>query len=339
MRIGFFLSNKGGSPLVVGLERGLTALGHSVEPYRGLVEYDLVLVFNQCAHTTDYSYPLFPPPRQKIAFVDSGEYGYFSRLPEIVSAYSHAFADGAMTHDTKNRREQERLKEYLTGKSFPYFLREFSKYLVYPPAYHPIDYPLYALSICHQAPNREEYLGRSKDLFMSWGASHPWRWDLTKRLRSCLARSEILVIEENGTPRMPQFEYFSRTRAAKCSVSFDGYGSGSFRMTEVLVRCLLLQGPLSIRTRAPLVNGVTCIEYGIANDGMTFLGTDICDKLREALMDAEGSYRIHEAGYYHCMEHLTEKATAKYLVETVEAHDWNKATSLTLDSASEVSGH
>jgi hypothetical protein len=220
------------------------------------------------------------------------------------------------------------LQSFLEGKSFPYFLREFSKYVIYPIGYHPIDYPLYHYSECPVLPNREEYLSRQLDLFCSWGASHPWRLNLTGAMRSCPIKSEILVLEENGTPRMPQKEYFERTRAARTSVSFDGYGSSSFRLTEVLVRCLLLVGPLAIVRHAPLVNGVHCVEYSIETDGETFLNTDICTRLRAALDDPEGSYRMHEAGYHHCMAHYTERATAQYVLDTIEKHDWSTPTNL-----------
>lgn len=325
MRIAFLLSTKGGSPLVVGLENGLRQLGHDVVSYQHGQSYDLVLIFNQCAHVTTYSYPEFPE-NSRIAFVDCAEYGYFKRLPSVINQYAHAFSEGSMTHDTKNHAEQTRLRDFLKGKSYPYFLREFSKYVDYPSNFHPIDYPLYHYSVCPILPNREEYLARELDLFMSWGASHPWRLNLTGALRACQCNSEIFVLEENGTPRMPQQRYFNRTRAAKTSVSFDGYGSSSFRLTEVLVRCLLLQGPLSIVTNAPLVDGVHCIEYSVENDQEQFLGTNICDKLKEALSDPERSYRIHESGYQHCTEHYTEKATAQYVLNTIEKHDWTVTT-------------
>lgn len=344
MRVGFMLSNWGGSPLQVGLERGLQSLGHAVLPYHPLGRYDLLVLFNQTAHRTDYFYPPFPlrstPP---LAFVDSAEYGYFKRLPERVLQYSHAFAPGSMAHDTKNPHEQARLKQFLEGRSFPYFLREYSKYVRYPAEYHPIDYPLYLHSECHERPDREEYLRRELDLFVSWGASHPWRLPITAALRGANVKSEIQVIGESLTPeqgrdsvekgadvvtRLPQALYFSRTRAAKCSVSFDGYGSGSFRLTEILVRTLLLQGPLTIERYAPLVDGVHCIEYRVYSDGEEFMGTDIADRLRGALADPEGSYRIYEAGYDHCFTHYSERATAEYLLRTVEAHDWNRPTPL-----------
>lgn len=324
MRIGFFLSTKGGSPLVVGLERGLAQLGHRVESFRPGSSYDIVLIFNQCAHTTDYAYPDFPSSGTRLAFIDSAEYGYFKRLPGIISSYWNAFAEGSMNHDTKNKHEQTRLFDYLNGRSFPYFLREFSTYIQFPGGYYPIDYPLYHYSVCHQPPNREEYLGRSLDLFVRWGASHPWRMNITEALRNCHTKCEIDVLQDNVVHRMPQAMFFEKTRAARCSVSFDGYGSGSFRVTEVLVRCLLLQGPLSIHTRMPLLDGVHCVHYDVETIGKDFISTNVCAKLRESLEDPERSYKIYEEGYRHCITHYTEMATARYVLETVEKHDWSK---------------
>lgn len=327
MKIGFFLSNKGGSPLQAGLERGLRDIGHTVVEYRKQEGCDLVLIFNQCSHVTDYTYPDLSVS-QPFAFIDSAEYGYFKRLPGIVGKYAYAFTEGSMSHDTKNQHEQTRLREFLRGKSFPYFLREFSKHVTYADNFHPIDYPLYVHSACPIVPNREEYLKRDLDLFCSWGASHPWRLNITSALRNCHTKSEILVLEENGTPRMPQGQYFGRTQSAKTSVSFDGYGSSSFRLTEVLVRCLLLVGPLSIIRHAPLTDGVNCLDYSVENEGENFISTNICAKLREALAFPDRSFNIYEAGYHHCMAHYTEKATAQYVMAVIARHDWTKMTQL-----------
>lgn len=330
MKFSFFLSTFGGSPLQCGLERGLRTLGHGVDYFHNGKEhnFDVLVIFNQCAHTQSYAFPDFPAYNVPVVFVDTAEYGYFKRLPQVVHNYANAFSPGAMSHDTKSVHEQTRLKNYLAGKSFPYFLREFHKAIEFPANYHPIDYPLYLHSECSDRPSRVDYLGRLDDLFLSWGASHPWRWDITRALRACSPKSEILVIEENGTPRMLQSTYFNRMVRAKCSVSFDGYGSGSFRMTEVLVRCLLLMGPLPIKVRAPLVDGETCIEYAVTSKGEECTGTNICDKLKEALEDVERSFRIYESGYDWTMTHLTETATAQYLVDTIEKHDWSKPTAL-----------
>lgn len=328
MRIAFFMSDSGGSPLVIGLQRGLEQLGHSVGFYTRGQPYDLVVIFNQCAHTIHYHYPDFPEDAERIAFVDSAEYGYFKRLPSVIQLYANAFSPGSMAHDTKNYHEQTRLREFLQGRKFPYFLREHSKYVNYPDSYYPIDYPLYAPSECRQPPNREEYLARQLDLFVYWGASHPWRMQLTEALRECHTKCEITIIGENGAPRMPQHEYFARTRAAKVSVSFDGYGSGSFRVTEVLCRCLLLQGPMSIRRYAHLIDGVHCIEYGIEHNDTEFISTDICKQLRRMLDDPESSYRIYETGYQHCFQYYTEKATADYFLRTVQNHNYTIPTPL-----------
>lgn len=334
MKIGMFLSNWGGSPLQGGLERGLCALGHDVVLYHPGRTDDLILMFNQTAHRQDYRYPPMPDPKIPVAFIDSAEYGYFKRLPGVVHQYANTFSPAAMTHDTKNQQEQQRLKTFLEGKSFPYFLREHSIYIDFPLSYHPIDYPLYWLSDEIREPDREEYLKRDLDLFVSWGASHPWRLHLTEALRNAHTKCEISVIEEmvNGkqTPRMDQRLYFDRTRAAKCSVSFDGYGSGSFRVTEVLVRCLLLQGPLTIRRHKPLIDGVHCIEYQIQTEGETYLSSNIQECLWNALRDTERSFRIYEAGYHHCRENYSEKATAQYVLDTVASHDWKVPTPLDL---------
>lgn len=330
MKIGFYHSNLGGSPLVVGLQRGLEACGHPPETFVPSRHYDLVFVFNQCAHTTAYFYPAFPSAIQKVVFIDSAEYGYFTRLPAVAMNYANAFSPSSMSHDTKNRAEQERLRQFLFGRSFPYFLRDMSNYVTYPQGYHPIDYPLYAYSACPQQPNRDQYLRRDLELFVSWGASHPWRLQITQALRGCHTKCEISVIGEDGKTRMPQGQFFERTRAAKASVSFDGYGSGSFRVHEVLVRTLLLQGPLSVRRHAPLVKGVHCLEYGVKHDGETFISTDVGVALRRALDNPEEAFRIHEAGYHHCMEKYTELATAQYVMAKVMAHDWSKATPLSV---------
>lgn len=328
MKIALFLSNFGGSPLVVGLQRGLVQLGHTVEQYRHGHGYDLVLIVNQTAHVTNYVYPTFPPSWLPIAFIDCAEYGSSKRYPDIAHDYANTFSPGSMAHDTKNRHEQARLRHFLEGRSFPYFLREFSKYVEWPANYSAIDYPAYLHSECHESPDRSEYLRREPDIFVSWGASHPWRLPITEALRACNVKGEIHVLEQNGATRLAQQIYFPKTRAAKCSVSFDGYGSGSFRMTEVLMRTLLLQGPMHILTRAPIVSGVTCREYSIESNGPEFISTNIGDVLRSALADPDGSFEIYERGYHHCHQFLSERATSKYVMDTIAAHNWSQPTQL-----------
>ncbi len=332
MRFSFFLSTHGGSPLQVGLERGLNELGHSVRYFANghTKDFDVLVVFNQCAHTNSYAYPDFPAYDIPIAFVDSAEFGWTRRQPGVVRQYANTFSPGSMTHDTKSVHEQTRLKNYLEGKSFPYFLREFFTCIDYPVNYCPIDYPLYALSACNDRPSRKDYFGRLDGLFLSWGASHPWRWNVTRDLRAVKAQMpvEVLVIEENGTPRMEQSTYFNRFVRCRASASFDGYGSSSFRMTEILVRTVLLMGPLSIRTHAPLVDGETCVQYQMETNGEECLSTNVGEKLLWVLDNPEEAFRIYENGYGHCNDKLSEKATAQYFLDTLNRHDWKVPTQL-----------
>lgn len=311
--------------MIVGLQRGIKALGHILCDYKPGHVYDLVLIFNQVSHTQQYEYAPFPETGQ-FALIDCAEYGYFKRLPQHANDFWHSFTVDAMTHDTKNTAEQLKLRTFLNGRSYPYFLREFHKAIDYPAGFYPIDYPLYMYSECPIKPNREEYLSRKNDLFVSWGASHPWRVPLTHLLRTCPVRSTVLLLEENGTPRMPQRDYFERQREAKVGVSYDGYGSSSFRLTEVLVRSTLLVGPLWIRRHAPLIDGVHCVEYAVSNMGEEFTGSNICEKLQEIIADPERGYEIYERGYHHCYENYTETATAQYVLDVVAKHDWQTAT-------------
>jgi hypothetical protein len=335
LRIAIFESSTGSGPHVAQLTRGLQSLGHICEPYRRGQGYDLVFVHNQVAHRTDYEYPHFPDERIPLAFVDFAEFGWRTRLPTNRLQYANTFSRCAMTHDTKNTHEQIRLKSFLDGRSFPYFLREMFSDIDYPAGYSPVDYPLYHLSQCDSHPNRENYLARSLDLFCWWGHSHEWRVNIQEALAQAHVTAEIgnrWDGEDKATGaapnNLPQSYYFARMQAAKCCPSFDGYGSGSFRMTEALVRTLLLQGPLSIRTRAPLVDGVTCRMYSVYSHGEEFISTDIAEVMKSALADPEGSFEIYQRGYQHCQEHLTERATAQYILDTIAAHDYSRVTGL-----------
>ena len=333
MRIAFLMSNLGGSPLTIGIERGARELGHQVAPYHPGQGSDLIVVFNQSAHTRGYTYPAFPAAddRTPIAFIDNAEYGWTKRVHEPNQRYWNAFAPGSMEHDTKNPEQQALLRRFLEGRSFPYFLREFWSDCEYPSEYHPIDYPLYAHSTSHRKPNRTEYLSRSVDVACIWGWSNPWRVPLTQELEASSFSKDVYVIERDG-PRLPQFGgggYFPRIDAARSSIQFDGYGSGSFRTTEVLCRTLLMQGPLGVRMHAPLMHGDTCWAYCVWVDGEHYVRSNLVEEIRNALADPEAAFRIYERGYHHCMNHLTERATAAYVLSVVEAHDWTRPTAIT----------
>lgn len=331
MRISTFLAiDRGGSPLQGGIERGLAKLGHEVQQYIPGRTYDLIIMFNIVACKPDYRYPEFPKCNTPVCFVDNAEYGWWTRFDnQDFMQYANAFTADALDHNEKNKSEQLRLKTFLEGKSFPYMAREFYKAVNFPQGYYPIDYPLYYQSECADPPNREKYLSRDLDLFLSWGPSHPWRHNITDYLRKSHTKCEITVVDDQqGVMRMPQRLYFDRQEASKVGVSFDGYGSGSFRMTEVLVRAPLLMAPLCIHTHAPLIDGETCIEYHIERDNDKFLDSDIIGVLHGALRDPELRWKVYSQGYEHCATKLTEKATAQYVLDVVQKHNWSKPTNL-----------
>lgn len=317
-----------------------------VEPYRRGQGYDLVIVGQQVAHNPAYEFPAcFPSEGIPIAFVDSSEAGYFTRLPDRAREFAFSFTPTVMHQSTKNYHEQVRLKSFLEGRSYPYFLREMSKYVKYPPMFHAIDYPLYHLSACDMRPDREEYLRRDLDLFSAWGESHPFRVYLGQAMRDTHVRSEITVIDrgkivskdpdtgmcydaEGQVCFIEQAAYFNRMRAAKCSVSYDGYGSSSFRLHEIMVRTVPVVGPLSIVMREPLIEGVHCRYYDVDHYGEVYNGTNLAQVIRDVVENPEGSFELYRAAYDHCMQYWTERATAEYLIRVVEEHDYSKPTSL-----------
>lgn len=324
MKIGFITTAIDGNPFRTGLHRGLVQLGHEVVFQAR--DCDLYLIFNQSMHTPDYAYPQLPYGLEKFAFIDTAEYGPHSRLPEFAWRYWNTFTPEAMCHSTKNPEQQERLKCWIGGRSFPYFIREYTLHAQYPPSYHPIDYPLHDGSECNDLPSLDEYLKRQSDLFLYWGGSHPWREKITDDLRRHPCKSFVGLIDEQVFPRLGQEEHFARTKAAKCSVSFDGYGSSSFRLTEVLVRTHLLMGPLQIKTRQPLIDGIHCRFFDVYPKNDCEVVTTAYETLKAALDDPEGSYTMYEAGYRHCMEYYTEKATAEHVLRVIEGHDWSMTT-------------
>lgn len=303
MRVGLLMSTRGSSPLIHGIREHIAGL----EDYQPGDSYDLVLIVNQTAHTKAYEYPEFPRDSTPIAFIDTAEYGTWGQP-------YNAFDVAARTHDEKNHLQQGRLEAFLRGRSFPYFLREMWKWAEYPAAYHPIDYPLPRESKCRRVPDRDEYLRRTVPLACIWGMSNAGRFPLTDEARK-IPGADVYALEVDG-PRLPQETYFQRLEAARCTMSFDGYGSSSFRLPEALVRTVLLLGPLRIRQRAPLVDGVTCFAYE----------NNLTERVGDVLRDPEAAFEVYRAGYDHCMTHYTEAATARYIMETIERHDWSRPT-------------
>lgn len=297
MRVGILTSDRGGSPLQYNLE---VVVGWPM--WQPGMKCDLVLVFNQTWHTREYRYPETWPDCP-VAFVDTAEYGCSYRP-------RNTFSPEALDHDTKNRAEQERLRRFLEGRSFPYFLREMWSDYAYSAAYHPIDYPLHRGSECERRPDRDEYLRRTVPVACIWGHSNPDRVPISAAMRA-IPGADVHVAEEDG-PRVPQPDYFRRLEAARCGISADGYGSGSFRETETLVRTALVRVPQRIRTHAPLVHGETCIDYSEA----------------AVPVDPELGWRVYSQGYDHCQTHYTPHAVARRILDVCAAHDWNTPTPL-----------
>jgi hypothetical protein len=309
------------------MERGLRALQHDVVGWAPGVMCDLVMVFNQTAHVSDYVYPEFPPAEIPVAFIDAAEYGWTMRVQRPLADFWNAFAPGSVAHPTKNAVEQERLRQFLAGRSFPYFIRELFTSWAFPPGYHPIDYPLHESAVYDRRPVFHEYARRNIVVSCLWGLSNPWRVNLTAEIRSLPYSKDVYVLEHDG-PRLPHSEYWKRIERSRASVSFDGYGSGSFRMTEVLARTVLVQGLMAIRVRAPVIDGDTCYAYALRTDGEVFVGSTIAESIRRVAEDVRGSFEVYRRGYDHCMTHLTERATAQYVLDVVNAHDWSQPTQL-----------
>ncbi len=318
MQIGFYTSGvHGGSPLHYSLQRGFRNLGHSQEDWRPNKHYDITIIFNQSSHTTHYQYINLDKISGKIAFIDNSEYGY--KYLHDGQEYYNTFAEGSMRHDTKNYNEQLKMKQFLDNKSFPYFIREYNKLVSYPNNYHPIDYPLHDHPRKH--PNKEEYLSRPFEIFLCWGVNNSIRGDVAKILRekTDLSRSFIYVYTEPGNSRMPQHEYFNKMDQSKIGISADGYGSGGFREIETLARTVLLKQQNNMVLRNPLIPDVHYIEFTLDN---------LTEKINSCLVDPEKLFEIYRNGHDHCMNYYTAVGTARYVLDVLENHNWNKPTLL-----------
>jgi len=333
MRIGFYSCCV--NHIEAKLWRGFHQIGVEAERYLAYKKYDYVLLFNQTAHGQEYCYGTLDVLEDyRFAFIDCAEYGWFNRMrPNWQEEYYSAFAPGSLRNHTKNMTEQVFLLLFLQGKSFPYFLREFLVGFPYPPTYYPIDYPI-TVEPDMTPPDREQYLARPVDLFLSWGISHPFRANLTEEVRQAGVRTDINIIQDPHGGRLPYDEYVGRMARAKATVSYDGYGISAFRESEALCRTLLFRGGVPTIQRCPLYSGVNCVEYKVidADNGSRFMSSDIGPLVRSYLQDPERCYEMYHRGYGHGMDYYTEAATARYILRTLANHDWNTPTPLLLTS-------
>lgn len=329
MRLGFKVANvdAGCGIMLGGITRGLTELGHQVVPWTLGVSCDHVLVFNVSSHINHYNWDDIEQLEGcKFAFIDTAEYGWWTHYDYHKDMYYSAFAPLAIKAKPP---VQLKLLEFLKGKSYPYFLREMYKGFDYPENYHPIDYPLYYHSRSDIQPTTfEEYKNRNWDVYIAWGHSHQTRVHITEMIKK-LPFKIFAFCDSNA--KLNQFEYFKGLQNAKISVSYDGYGSGSFRETEVLSRCVLFRNVQCVRRPNPLTNGVNFVEYTVEeklgdDKYPIYVNTDVGELITQHLSNLENLYNIYREGYKHCTEWLSEKGMAQYILETTQKHDWTVVT-------------
>lgn len=309
------------------LRQGLEALGHACTDWRPGVFADLVLLVNVSNHGAHYTYGQLPE-HPRLAFVDTAEYGWDTHGD---SRYANAFNTASLKHVEKNELEQRRLLRHLGGRSFPYFLREMQLSVRYPSCYHPIDYPM--LAPLGPPPDLAQFKARPYDVLVSWGESHHWRVGLNSVLRALRDQDSTalrLALYDHRVP--PDVYWDSLYRQTKSTLSFDGYGSGSFRVTEALSRCLLVQGPLQIQQHQPLLDGQTCVYFkatGCQSGPLEW--TNLAEVLTETLADVPRCFDIYQRGYQHLIDHFTVDRWAQYVLDVCERHDWRLPTRLDLE--------
>ena len=307
------------------LQYGLNELGHEVNArYDHGSNPDYVFIFNVSSHGKDYTYGELPN-HPRLVFVDSAEYGFFTHgSPK----YANAFSTMSLRHSCKNFHEQRRLMFHLAGKSFPYFLREMAGPVAYPGCYHPIDYPnaVPIPPVC----SATSFINRKIDVVIGWTFSHPWREDLTRKVREAheAGRIKALIIDQ----RLPKNEYLARLQLGISTVSFDGFGHSSFRVTEALSRCLLVNYTPPVHQRIAPADKVTCRTYEVESAGGDQVNTDLVSVIEHAVKHKEESYEIYRRGHELLSTQLTTKAWAQYVLDRCAAHDWSVPTRLDMES-------
>ena len=357
LKIGIFISDKYTNPLLHSLQKGLVELGYDCSLYDKGNRYDYVFLFNVAGvynpvHGDWIKYSNLETIQDKIVFIDAAEYGWWTHYDCYASVYCNAFTKKAIESKSLyytaftsevakqlENSEQTKLTNFLRGKSFPYFLREKYKAISYPKQYHPIDYTYtyMTMSQATKVPDKTEYLNRKYDFYLRWGNSHIFRKEIIDKINS-IPGYRIDAIGE----RISQSEYFKNLEDSRISAAFDGYGSGSFRETEVLSRCTLFQGKQCIDKYHPLTEGVNFVEYEVKNTMGTavgfgkinlapkgapkYLDCDIDFLLQKYMANWDLCFQIYAAGYEHCMKYYTPRAVAKYVMEEVLNHDYSQPT-------------
>lgn len=334
--IGCIIPQGYSNPLFYNLIWGLRSLGHRCEVYKVRTRYDFVFV---CNVSSPYhperdgknwilKYPNLDVVQDKVVFVDPAEYGWWTHDPAYGIEYYNAFAPWSIR--SKGSAEgQIELLNFLRGKSFPYFIREKYKSIQYPDQYYPVDYPLANIS---KKPDKDEFMKRVYDLYLRWGGSHLFRPKIVEEINS-ITGFKIDAVQA----KINQFEYYTNTQNSRVSVVSDGYGSGSFRETEILANCVLFMREQCIDKHHPLTNGINFVEFKV-NYEMTkpdsifvhgyqiYKDCNIKELLLEYMSDWDRCYSIYEAGYNHCMKYYSQKEFANYVLEKIYNFDYLKST-------------
>lgn len=334
MKLGYFYPKPCGAGIIASsLQKGFADVGSSLQPYNPSSSYDYVLLFNCADHRTDYNFDGINSIKHKFAFIDTSEYGWWTHHDSYKDRYYNAFAPSTVL---AKPNAQQQLISFLKGKSYPYFIREYYKGVNYHKNYHPIDYPLHTAHIpIPPLSSFEDYKNRPLDVYISWGPSHMSRASITEVVDKLPLRKEV-----SYRTKVAQQTYFNKLSSAKLSVSYDGYGSGSFRETEALCRTTLLRNSnMTMVQRDPIIHLRHFIEYGVEEarinwdrtEGITdtqprFTSTDISDIIMEYIKDTDLLYEIYRNGYNHCVTNFTEKATAQYIINILQSHNWGEIT-------------
>lgn len=325
MKIAYFVPQHAGAVIFGGMQRGFEQLGYPLHQFKPGGSYDYVLLFNCADHKTLCNFEGIDDITGKFGFIDTSEYGWQTHYEYYKDKLYSAFAPLTIGMKPDGHKK---LINFLRNKSYPYFLREYYKGVNYHKNYHPIDYPLYWASVCKKGLSSfEEYKNRPMDLYVAWGESHQTRKNITAILEKLPLKMHVSV-----GPKIPPQQYFMNLESARMSVSYDGYGYGSFRETELLSRLTYFRNRQIVHQHHPLTDGLNFVEYTTEeilddNHYPEFIDSNIGDIIMDHADNIDLMYEMYVSGYRHCLDNFTEMAVAKYILKTLRNHNWNEITS------------
>jgi len=328
MEIGIYTPYSG-NPLVDELIYGLHCIDIPVSlcTPSNIDSFEYVIIFNVVWHankdTMIYDWDIldYINQHQKIVFIDNAEYGWNTRNKDKLEKYANIYSPEAIKYRPPY---QQKLRNFLNDKTYPYFIREYSKYINYCGNYFPIDYVIHpsTINILPSSPvSFEEFNMRDYDIICIWGNSHPFRNNITEELNKINCKKIISFNKIN------QSMYYSMLSTCKLCVSFDGCGSSSFREYEIPTHTSLFMNNLSIEQYMPFVNEESCIKYNVYNSVNQTEespdSTDIKDKIEYYLNNIGKLYEIYVNGLIHVSKYKTPISLANYVINTINAFNWN----------------